>query len=325
MPLEIMRKINMPRAFNLVHLTDFHLFQPRGSTWRDFLNKRSLSYLSWRLHRGRKNSPGVLSTVLDFLPTLAWDHVVITGDLTHMGLPREGRLARRYLERIGPAERVLVIPGNHDAMVSSAIKVCNDLWQPYMASDADHQKGPMFGLDGYPTVRVREGVALIGLSSARPTRPFSAAGWLGAPQLQRLAAILSETGQRHLFRVLLIHHPFLTGQVSPRKGLRDAAALRDVLGRHGAELVLHGHTHHHSHELVSGPVGAIPVLGLPSSTGNRLSGTKSACLRVYAILPRSDGWEVKVHDYRQASHGRMGPTKDPQTLSPWRTPPNIAA
>jgi 3',5'-cyclic AMP phosphodiesterase CpdA len=322
---EIMRKIIMPRAFNLVHLTDFHLFQPHGTTWRDFLNKRSLSYLSWRLHRRRKNSRGVLSAVLDFLPTLAWDHVVITGDLTHMGLPREGQLARRYLERIGPAERVLVIPGNHDAMVPSAVKVCHDLWRSYMASDAEYQKGPMFGRDCYPTVRVREGVALIGLSSARPTRPFSAAGWLGSPQLQRLAAILSATGQQHLFRVLLIHHPFFPGQVSPRKGLRDAAALRNVLGRHGAELVLHGHTHHHSHALLSGPAGAIPVIGLPSSTGNRSTGAKSACLRVYTILPRSGGWQIKVHDYRQASRGRMGPAEGPGVLSPWHTQPNIEA
>lgn len=320
-----MRKVVMPHAFNLVHLTDFHLFQPRGTHWRAFLNKRLLSYISWRLHRGRKNSPRVLSTVLDFLPTLTWDQAVITGDLTHMGLPREGRLARRYLERIGPPERVLVIPGNHDAMVPSAVEVCNDLWRPYLASDADYQKGSSIGLDCYPSVRVREGVALIGLSSARPTRPFSAAGWLGSPQLQRLAAILSATGQQQLFRVLLIHHPFLPGQVSPRKGLRDAAALRDVLGRHGAELVLHGHTHHHSHELLSGPAGAIPVLGLPSSTGKPFTGAKSACLRVYTILPRSDGWRIEVHDYRQASHGRMGPTEGPEGPSVWRTHPNISA
>jgi 3',5'-cyclic AMP phosphodiesterase CpdA len=242
-----------------------------------------------------------------------------------MGLPREGQLARRYLERIGPAERVLVIPGNHDAMVPSAVKVCHDLWRSYMASDAEYQKGPMFGRDCYPTVRVREGVALIGLSSARPTRPFSAAGWLGSPQLQRLAAILSATGQQHLFRVLLIHHPFFPGQVSPRKGLRDAAVLRNVLGRHGAELVLHGHTHHHSHALLSGPAGAIPVIGLPSSTGNRSTGAKSACLRVYTILPRSGGWQIKVHDYRQASRGRMGPAEGPGVLSPWQTQPNIEA
>ena len=320
-----MRKVLMPRAFNLVHLTDFHLFQPQGATWRDFLNKRSLSYLSWRLHRGRKNSPRVLSTILDFLPTLAWDHMAITGDLTHMGLPRECRLARRQLERIGPPQRVSVIPGNHDAMVPAAVEVFNDLWRSYMVSDAEYQQCASFGLDCYPTLRVRAGVALIGLSSARPTRPFSAAGWLGSPQLQRLAAILSVTGRQHLFRILLVHHPFLPGQVSPRKGLRDAAALRDVLGRQGAELVLHGHTHRHSHELLSGPVGAIPVLGLPSSTGNRLTGAKSACLRVFAIRPQSDGWEIKMHDYRQASHGRMGPAEDPESLSPWRAQPNIAA
>lgn len=315
----------MPQAFNLVHLTDFHLFQPRGASWRAFLNKRFLSYLSWRLHRGKKNSPRVLSAIIDFMPTLAWDQVVITGDLTHMGLPREYWQARRYLERIGPPQDVFVIPGNHDALVPPASETFSDVWGTYMDSDNNYRDRPLAGPDGYPAVRLRKGMALIGLSSARPTRPFSAAGWLGSAQLRRLSSILTATGRQHLFRVLLIHHPFLPGQVAPRKGLRDAAALRDVLGRHGAELVLHGHTHHHSHELFSGPAGAIPVLGLPSTTSNRSAGDQSACLRVYSILPQASEWRIEVHDYRQSLRGRMRLAEGLDGLSLWRMRPNIAA
>ena len=315
----------MQHAFNLVHLTDFHLFQPRGTTWRDFTNKRLLSYLSWRLHRKRANSLRLLSAFIDFLPALAWDQVVVTGDLTHMGLPRECRLARRHLELMGPPERVFVIPGNHDAMVPSASEAYGDLWHAFLAPDEGYRYPDMNGRISYPSVRIRGGVALIGLSTARPTPPFSAAGRLGERQRRRLAAVLDATGKQGLFRVVLLHHPLLPGQVSSRKGLRDASQLRFIIRRCGAELILHGHTHRHSHDMLDGPVGAIPVLGLPSSSARHASAAKSACLRCYAIRPANGGWQIDVHDHRQASDGRIRPVIGSQGLPGWRAGPNVAA
>ncbi len=316
----------MPQApFNLVHLTDFHLFQARGASWRSFLNKRCLSYLSWRLHRGKINSPQMLSALLEFLPSLASDHVVVTGDLTHMGLPAECMRARRYLGRIGTPDQVFVIPGNHDAMVASAHKTWRDAWQAYLAADHHRQdSGRNSDAASYPAVRIRKGVALIGLSSARPTPPFSAAGRLGEDQRRRLAAILDQTGRQHLFRVLLIHHPIVRGQVRPRKSLRDAEALRTILHQYGAELVLHGHTHRHSHKDLPGPGAPIPVLGLPSSTADLANPDKKACVRVYTILPVKDGWRVEAHDHRLSSRGHGRPALVTTAWSFGYTRPNIA-
>ncbi len=59
----------------------------------------------------------------------------------------------------------------------------------------------------YPFVRRRGPVALIGLSTAVPTRPFMATGELGREQMQRLAAALDRACEDGLFRVVLIHHP----------------------------------------------------------------------------------------------------------------------
>ncbi len=314
----------MQHAFNLVHLTDFHLFQPRETTWRDFTNKRLLSYLSWRLHRGRLNSTRLLSAILDFLPALAWDQVVVTGDLTHLGLPRECRLARRHLEKMGPPERVFVIPGNHDAMVLSAAEGYRGIWREFMTPDEAYRHPQCKGQVCHPSVRIRRGIALIGLSTALPTPPFSAAGRLGNRQRRRLAAVLDATGKQGLFRVVLIHHPILPGQVSSRKGLRDAAELRRIVARCGAELILHGHTHRHSYQMLAGPVGAIPVVGLPSSSAQHASAHKRACLRVYAIRPENGGWQIKVHDYGQASDGHIRPVIGSQGLHGWHANPNIA-
>ncbi len=309
--------------FSLAHLTDFHLFQAQGASWQSFLNKRCLSYLSWRLHRARSSSSRVLSDLLAFLRTLAPDHVVVTGDLTHMGMPREIMQASHWLARIGPPDHVFVVPGNHDAMVSSTRGDLMRAWGDYMASDQEGRARQIdVGPATHPAVRIRNGVALIGLSSARPTRPFSAAGELGKTQQRRLAAILDRTGRERLFRVVLIHHPVVRGQVKPRKSLRDAAALGSILGRHGAELVLHGHIHRHSHKMLPGPVTAIPVIGLPASTADQADPQKRACLRVYVIRTLNDGWEVAGHDHRLVP--RSGRVAAAQSLL-WRSRPNVLA
>jgi 3',5'-cyclic AMP phosphodiesterase CpdA len=109
-------------------------------------------------------------------------------------------------------------------------------------------------------------VALIGLSTAVPTRPLIAQGTLGAGQLDRLDAILAELARESLCRVVLIHHPPHLGGASRRKGLTDAAGFRAVLARTGAELVLHGHNHRNEIGAIAGPSGNVPVLGVISAS-----------------------------------------------------------
>ncbi len=315
----------MPQAeFCLVHLTDFHIFHSTGASWRFFTNKRFLSYLSWRLRRGRTNPPEMLTRLLACLPSETPDHVVVTGDLTHMGLPREFLRARGVLERIGSPNRVFVIPGNHDALVAASSESLGRAWGDYLAADRGRGE-PESGSDpgAYPRVREQNGVALIGLSSALPTLPFSAAGRLGAAQCRRLAAVLERTGRKRLFRVVLVHHPIIRGQVKARKSLRDADRLRGVLSRYGAELVLHGHTHRHSRESVDGPVAPIPVIGLPSATADDADPDKKACLRIFSIGTQSGGWRINVQDLRpnHDARGSQAPVCSQWTLG--RTPPNI--
>ena len=50
--------------------------------------------------------------------------------------------------------------------------------------------------------------------------------------------------------------------------LRDAPTLREVLRKHGAELVLHGHLHESSLIWLSGPRDGIPCVGAPSASGS---------------------------------------------------------
>ena len=63
------------------------------------------------------------------------DHIAVTGDLTHIGLPHEFRQAAAWLERLGAPERITVVPGNHDAYVREAWRDTFAQWSAYMRGD----------------------------------------------------------------------------------------------------------------------------------------------------------------------------------------------
>jgi 3',5'-cyclic AMP phosphodiesterase CpdA len=84
--------------------------------------------------------------------------------------------------------------------------------------------------------------------------------------LLRLAEVLEGLAHENLFRVILLHHPPTPGANRFRR-LVDAAALREVLRKHGADLVLHGHHHESTVIWLAGPKHAIPCVGVPSASG----------------------------------------------------------
>lgn len=219
--------------------------------------------------------------------------MAVTGDLTQLALPAECEAARRCLEAIGPPQRVFLVPGNHDALVADGWGARLARWADYLASDGPRPPGQTV----WPTLRVRGRVALIGLSSANPTPPFSAAGRIGADQLDRCSRLLEEAAGRSLYRVLLIHHPPVPGMLSARKRLADAGALAGVVRQLGAELVLHGHTHRRSRASLPGPGVRIPVLGAASASATSPDPIHRAGFDVVRISPTSAGWETTVQDH----------------------------
>ena len=144
-----------------------------------------------------------------------------------------------------------------------------------------------------PRLRVRAGVALVGVSSAVPTPPGSARGRIGERQLARLEQVLTQAGEDGLARVVLVHHPVLAG-APRRKALADAPRLRAVLARAGAELVLHGHLHRASLGATAGPTGPIPVLGAPSASSTRGGAAAARWHALSLAADRRGGVEIEV-------------------------------
>ena len=145
-------------------------------------------------------------------------------------------------------------------------------------------------------------VALIGLNSAVPTPPLIASGRLGKEQLERAGQLLERLGRADLFRLVLIHHPPLTGQASRFRGLEDAAQLEGVLARHGAELVIHGHNHHNMLAWRHAPAGPVPIVGAPSaSQGRAYKGEPLARYNLYRI--EGPPWSIELVGRRMREAG----------------------
>jgi 3',5'-cyclic AMP phosphodiesterase CpdA len=259
--------------FTLGHLSDLHSTSLRGAEVGAFLNKRLFGWLSWNVRRRRVHRPEVLEALLDDLKDQTPDHIVVTGDLTNVALEQEFVATADWLRRLGDPNRVTVVPGNHDAYVPVARERSWDHWAEYLASDAGEVEADRakLGSDAraasdFPTVRVRSGIALVGVSSALPTPAFRATGMVGAEQLERLEERLRDLGGRGLGRVVLIHHPPTDQGLRPSRRLKDSAALRAVFARVGADLVLHGHYHRRIIAWIPGPSGAIPAVGVPSAS-----------------------------------------------------------
>lgn len=276
-------------------LSDPHLTSLQRVRWRQLLNKRMLGYLSWHQKRRAEHRGEVLDALLRDLTQTRPEHIVITGDLTHIGLPDEFRQARRWLDRLGATDRVTVVPGNHDAYVRSPWSSTFSLWQPYMQSDPEFAETPDTASEQlFPSLRIRNGVALIGLSSAGASAPFLATGSLGLQQRQRLTMLLRQAAEQGLFRIVLLHHPPREEDEKWRKRLTDGKALCAILEREGAELVLHGHSHRAVEAGIPHGQGKIPVFGIPSASAIGRQAGRRAQYYLYKVRREDDHWSVRV-------------------------------
>ncbi len=284
----------MPQCF--AQLSDPHLSSLAEVRARELFSKRALGYLSWRRKRRFEHRPEVLDALLRDLEHTALEQVLVTGDLTHIGLPGEFRQARDWLERLGEPRHVALVPGNHDACVAAPWSATFALWREYMASDASSEPADEQAM--FPSLRVRGEIAFIGLSTACPTPPLLATGTLGRAQLQRLPALLEETGRARLCRVVYLHHCPVAGEEKWRKRLTDAAKVQAVLEEYGAELVLHGHGHRAQYHELHTRHGALPVIAVPSASALGLHGTDIAHYNRYEVQRSDGGWQVRIDSRR---------------------------
>jgi 3',5'-cyclic AMP phosphodiesterase CpdA len=272
--------------FTLAHLSDVHLAPLPDPRLSELIGKRLTGYINWRRKRQYVHDAGVLMALTADMKAQEPDHIAVTGDIANIGLPEEYRCGRDFLESLAPPRDVTFVPGNHDIYVSEAPAFAARQWEPWMCDDD--------GKSGFPFVRRRGPVALVGVNSGVPTAPFLATGWIGPKQLAELAALLKALKEEKLFRVVLIHHPPASA-AGRHKRLLDADVFKRVIAAHGAELILHGHDHLHMINWLNGPNGSrVPAIGVPSASAKPGMDHDNAAYHLYRINGAAGNWTCEV-------------------------------
>ena len=173
-------------SFTIAHITDPHLSPAPMPGLADLRLKRVMGFINWKRGRARLNDMGMLARLVADLRAQRPDHVAVTGDLVNIGMPAEFNRAALWMKTLGEAADVSFVPGNHDAYVRASMPLLEATFAPWTAGDAPR------GEATYPYLRVRGGIAIIGLSSAVPTGPLMATGSLGKRQLEAFAELLGE-------------------------------------------------------------------------------------------------------------------------------------
>ncbi len=182
------------------------------------------------IHFGRIAHPAVVQSLVDDINGSSPDVVVVSGDLTQRGLPKQyGRAARMLAAFDAPT---LVVPGNHDVFA---------WWRPHTRLlDPLRRYREMITEDLSPRVQ-SEGLAVFGLNSAYGATVKG--GRVRRDQLEEMTVWFDSVPAEAL-RVLVVHHHFqqLPGIYRHDIAKGSAAALQYVSDA-GVDLILSGHLH----------------------------------------------------------------------------------
>jgi 3',5'-cyclic AMP phosphodiesterase CpdA len=274
----------------LAHLSDIHLAPLPPVRPRDLLSKRLTGFINWQMARKSALHGDTLMNLVQHLRVQNPDFTAVTGDLVNLALDAEINTAFNWLQTVGTPERVCVSPGNHDAYVRGALAKAQSRWGEYL-------KGETVDEGAFPFVRRIGDVAVISCSSAVPTMPFIAAGRFDDVQAARLAQCLKLTGEAGYFRVVLIHHPPNVESQHPGFGLWGSRLFRSVIAAHGAEIILHGHTHRSSMHSVHGPKGEVPVIGVAAAGAMPGGLGDPARYNFFRVERNGAGWSCTMREF----------------------------
>lgn len=183
------------------------------------------------LHFGPPFVPSVAEALLQQVPALAPDVIVVSGDLTQRAKRHQFEAARDYFNKLPDIPR-LVIPGNHDVplwRIFERMFKPRSLYQEIICADLN------------PVLEVGNAV-LVGLDSTAPRRSISN-GRLDLPQLKHSAEVFARVPEDKV-RIVVAHHQFAPGH-DKRLDVpmpRARRAIEHFIDQ-GVEIILGGHLH----------------------------------------------------------------------------------
>ncbi len=297
-------KMNSQKPFRIVHLSDLHL------TRTDNVKRTEQN-----IFEPLKGMNAAFREIVSSDPIQNADLTIVTGDITDRGSPKEWSVFWEIVRNANLADKIIVIPGNHDVCCLGARLPS---LKKKMYRDADLKKavnGLRLGNQPtkFPWVRVPDPrVVIFGLNSnnmGNLSVITNAMGELGYYQLKSLANLLYKHREIPVKIIVLHHSPNIPEEATAKKRGQKSFNILQREGhqlsseeRHGlmllcvahrVRLILHGHLHMAEDRRISG----IRIIGAASSTEPGRNPKKRMAYRFQAYQVQGKGGRVR-HDKR---------------------------
>ncbi len=224
----------------ILHISDLHVYNDNVSflklLFKYGLDKRISGYLNFYLRRKQVFTKSLRQAMLRKLVALDWDYLIITGDITVLGIEEEFHLAKAQLMPLLEKAPCYIIPGNHDRYTPSTLYP--DYMKYYFGDFLlvnEVQEGAL--------VELNEHIALLGLHMAKPRPWFRADGELPQFTQQYFEQLKNHRAQ---YKMLAGHYPaFLPHNITENAShaVKNKSILEQGLLNANVNLYLHGHIH----------------------------------------------------------------------------------
>ncbi|MDZ4858524.1 MAG: metallophosphoesterase [Candidatus Hydrogenedentes bacterium] len=221
----------------LLHVADLHFWHV---TWNPLhlLNKRILGNANVWLRRGKHFAMDNAEPFIDALEGTGAKSLLFTGDFSSTSLDAEFTRARKFVDAVRDRGFAIhLLPGNHDVYTFESLRArrFEQHFQSYMNECPSRNTLP-------------GGTPLILVPTACPNM-VSSRGRITDAEIARVRALVGAAPEP---MIVAGHYPLLARtasyELTPQRQLRNADALRDVLGESGKRILyIAGHVHRFSH------------------------------------------------------------------------------
>ncbi|MBM4194270.1 MAG: metallophosphoesterase [Gemmatimonadetes bacterium] len=196
------------------------------------------------LHFGKPSRPEQVAALEHAIATETLSAIVISGDLSQRHRVSELERAARFVRLCEDRAPTVVIPGNHDCrwwtapMGFGSYYGMFERYRTYIRSDLE----PRVSIPGATIVGVNSSHGIQRYTLTTRPRDLSVVGAIRGRQWERARSVFA-TAPDGDFKVLVMHHNLLRGNLSNRWGLASRAFGIVDAAHTGADLVCCGHDH----------------------------------------------------------------------------------
>jgi 3',5'-cyclic AMP phosphodiesterase CpdA len=238
------------------------------------------------LHFGKPAVPEQIEAIEAVIQQEKFDVVAISGDLSQRARSGEFQRARAFIRHAEQVSKTIVVPGNHDVKWWRApFEIGNHkrLYANYRQY-IDEELEPVLRIPGVTFAGLLTAHGVSRHTLTWNVRDIGVIGALHKAQIER-AAREFEKSPPDDWRIIVMHHNPVKGELSQRHGLRNTPRILGAFADIGVHAVLCGHDHQEAVHYIEHTKRGI-VISTAGTVSNRSRGGRPSSINVLELQER---------------------------------------